>query len=88
MDGVGTMNACTSVVVPNSRIRMLMVHSLTKSRVDSINLFMIRYLGDGIAVKQHEGSLPSGLREEILRQIEHVRRGSIDELFSWSVGAS
>ncbi len=32
MEGVGTMNACTSVVVPNSRIRILMVHSMMKSR--------------------------------------------------------
>ncbi len=40
MDGVGTMKACTRVVVPNSRIRMFRLHSWMKFRVDSANWLM------------------------------------------------
>src|SRR5215831_13425834 len=68
------MNACTRVVVPNRRIRMLMDHSVTKSRVESTNRFISISLSllDGIAVDQHECAAPAGLGEKILRQVADV----------------
>src|SRR5581483_10842674 len=71
MDGVGTMKACTRVVVPNNRIRMFSVHSWTKFRTESANRDM-GILLDGIAVNQHEAAPPARLGEEVLREIHQM----------------
>src|SRR4051812_22009193 len=70
IDGVGTMNACTSVVVPNSRIRIFSDHSLMKLLTDSAVLLM--KLLQRVPVNQQERALPPGLTEKILTQIRQV----------------
>src|SRR5665213_1286586 len=80
MDGVGTMKACTSVVVLNSRIRISSVHSWTKFLTFSAYRFMGTLL-DRIAVDEHETSAPTRLGEHMLRQIDNVvqaDRGGIE----------
>src|SRR5665213_2297931 len=86
MDGVGTMKACTSVVVLNSRIRISSVHSWTKFLTFSAYRFMGTLL-DRIAVDEHETSAPTRLGEHSDRQmgqVVQVDRGGI-ELIGGSV---
>src|SRR5437667_5919610 len=70
IDGVGTMNACTRVVVPNNRMRMFSDHSCTKFRTAAAPLLIPLF--DWIPMNQQKGSLPPCLGEEVLRQVRDV----------------
>src|SRR3954468_8102084 len=82
IDPVGTTKACSSVLVPNSRIRMVTAHSAKKLRasgfVSAVSSFfrfsagLTGLLLGTVAMDELECPTPSRLAEKMLRQIDNV----------------
>src|SRR5262245_63059002 len=74
IDPVGTTNAWSSVVVPNSRIKIVTHHSAMKCRAPSTGLISSLALSvlRRVAMDEHERTSPACFRKEILHEIKRM----------------
>src|SRR4051794_4537613 len=83
MDPVGTTNACSRVVVPKSRMRIVTVQSAIQWRTSSLGFssffvegstrsFVTVLLRGWVAMNQFQSTIPARLAGEVLNEVDEV----------------